>query len=91
MKVFCENHVFLHAWRVDATVVALICLDLWRNGKMEVFGNFTCLEGRRDGCCLDLPPLVGEWENGGFWQKPCVFTCIFDEVENPPTPPEESP
>ena len=39
MKVFCENHVFLHAWRVDATVVALICLDLWRNGKMEVFGK----------------------------------------------------
>ena len=27
MEVFGENHVFLHAWRVDAAVVGLICLE----------------------------------------------------------------
>ena len=28
---------------------------------------------------LTYPPL-GELENRGFWCKPCVFTCVFDEV-----------
>ena len=38
--------------------------------------------------CLD--PLA-EWENGVFLQKPCVFTCIFDEVEKPPPLPLKNP
>ena len=66
MEVFGENPVFLHAWRVDAAVVALICLETCGGmGKWRFLAKTMCL---------------GKWrflvENVGFYMYLEVDTAV---------------